>query len=157
MTTSLVWFYLFVILLVALFFIVPKDEIKDLLPFGLIGGLVLALILQYFAVNVFRWWKFTHGLINFFNAPLGVSLSWIPPVIIFAYFWSITDSILGKFIYISFFAVGTTIVEYSFVLAGYREYINWNVYLTLVLAFTIHLLLALYLEFIAQEITPDSS
>ncbi|MGM0370114.1 MAG: hypothetical protein ACQEP9_06830 [Bacillota bacterium] len=152
MATSLVWFYLFVAFSLILFLLVPREEILNLLPFGLVGGFVVALILQYFAVNVFRWWKFNYGWVEIFNTPLGVSLSWIPPVIIFAYFWSITNSIWGKLIYIFSFALITTIGEYIFVITEYRRYLNWNVYLTLVLAFVIHLLLGSYLEFRRQKI-----
>ncbi|MGM0502043.1 MAG: hypothetical protein ACQERJ_05905 [Bacillota bacterium] len=157
MQTSLVWFYLFGLLLIVLFLLVPWAEIKKLLPFGLIGGLAVALLMQYFAVNVFQWWRFNYALINLANTPLGVTLSWVPPVIIFAYFWSIAVSNLGKLIYIFVFALGTTVVEYSFVLAGYREYLNWNIYLTLGLALIIHLLLGVYLQFFAEKIDAASS
>lgn len=145
MKTSLVWFYLFIGLTVLLFLLVPRDRILRLLLFGLIAGFGLAFILQYGAVNIFRWWKFNYALIEIYGAPLGVSLSWIPAVIIFAYFWPLAVSRLGQLIYLIFFAVGTTIVEYSFVIFGYREYINWNVLLTFCLAFIVHLLLAFYL------------
>ena len=152
--TSLVWFYLFAVLTIILFLLVPKDEIINLLPFGLLAGFVLALLLQYFAIHVFKWWKFNYALIKVFNAPLGVSLSWVPAVMIFAYFWPLAISKLGKLIYVFIFAFGTTIVEYSFVLLGYRKYINWNVGLTFILAFGIHLLLAsyLYLTTVKDEI-----
>lgn len=152
MAASLVWFYLFAIVSLILFLLVPREEILNLLPFGLVGGFVVALILQYFAVNVFRWWEFNYAWIEIFNTPLWVSLSWIPPVIIFAYFWSITNSIWGKLIYVFSFALITTIAEYISVLIGYRKYLNWNVYLTLVLAFVIHFLLGSYLEFVDKKL-----
>lgn len=145
MLNSLVWFYLFLGLTIILFLLVPKDEIIKLLPFGLITGFGLAFILQYFAVNIFRWWKFNYAFLEILHTPLGVSFSWIPAVMIFAYFWPLADSKVGHLIYVIIFSLGTTIVEYSFVLLGYREYINWNLYLTFFLAFGVHLLLAFYL------------
>ena len=151
MVTSLVWFYLFASLTIMLLLLVPKEAIIRLLPFGAIAGFGLALILQYFAVNVFRWWSFQYALIEVFNAPLGVSLSWVPAVIIFAYFWPLAISKLGKLIYVFIFALGTTIVEYSFVILEYRKYNNWNVFLTFVLAFVIHSLLASYLYLVAER------
>lgn len=134
-----------------LFLLVPRTEIINLVPFGLLAGFVLAFVLQYLAVNVFRWWKFKYAFIEVFNTPLGVSLSWIPAVMIFAYFWPLAISKLGKLIYVFIFALGTTIVEYSFVLLGYRKYINWHVGLTFILALIIHLLLASYLYLTGAE------
>lgn len=153
MLTSFVWIYLFVVLMIILFLLVPKEKIIKLLPFSFVAGFGLALVLQYFAVNIFRWWEFNYGLINLFNAPLGVSLSWMPAVIIFAYFWPLAISKLGKLIYTFIFALGTTVVEYSFVLLGYRRYINWSVLLTFILAFIIHLLLASYLYMNSEKET----
>ncbi|MBM7557906.1 CBO0543 family protein [Halanaerobacter jeridensis] len=145
MSISLIWIYLFAGLTILLFLIVPRKQVMKLLPFGFIAGFGLAFILQYFAVNIFRWWKFNYALVDVLNAPVGVSLSWVPAVMIFAYFWQEADSKLKQLIYIIIFSLGTTIVEYSFVILDYRQYINWNVYLTFILAFIIHSILAAYL------------
>ncbi len=144
MEFSLIWIYFFLSLLVGMFLLVPKKEIINLLPFGLIGGFIVALVVQYLAINIFSWWKFNAALISWANIPLGILAAWVPPVIIFGYYFPRIKFNWGL---VAAFVVGATVIEYLFVATGYRDYINWNIYLTLGLGLIIHLGLAGYLLF----------
>jgi hypothetical protein len=144
MIFSLVWFYFFLVLFLGMVFIVPKVKIKELLPFGIVGGFILAFIIQYLAVNVFDFWEFTSGAVVWNNIPMGVLISWVPPTILFGYLYYQMKFKLGLIVG---FALGTTLVEYGFIVAGYREYLNWNPYLTFLLALGTHLGLAAYLKY----------
>ena len=144
MEFGLVWVYFFLALLVGMFFLVPKEEIINLLPFGIVGGFIVAIVIQHLAINIFDWWKFNTAFIAWANIPLGILAAWVPPVIIFGYYF---PRIKFNWSLVLAFAVGATVIEYLFVLTDYRDYINWNVYLTLGLGLIIHLGLAVYLLF----------
>ncbi|AGB40722.1 hypothetical protein Halha_0749 [Halobacteroides halobius DSM 5150] len=145
MIISLVWIYLFLILAVGMILVVPTEKIRDLLPFGLVGGFLVAIIIQYLAVNIFRLWEFNYALVPLAGFPLGVGLAWVPPEIVFGYFWPSLETKLTRVMYILFFAIVSTLLEYLFLLMGYRKYLNWNIYSTFLLAVVIHSALAYYL------------
>ncbi|WP_459836433.1 hypothetical protein [Halanaerobaculum tunisiense] len=135
-----------------MFFLVPLEKIKELLPFGLVGGFVLAVIIQYLAVDLLKLWRFNVAFLSFKGIPIAVLLAWIPPVIVFRYFWFRIGSALGKMLYILFFALSTTAFEYASVLFNYRDYLNWNVFLTFALALVVHLGLGYYITIQQSEI-----
>ncbi|MBM7623347.1 hypothetical protein [Sporohalobacter salinus] len=145
MSTTLVWFYLFTVLTAAMILLVPPNRIKEFLSFGLIGGGLIAIILQFLGVNVFELWKFNAALISINKIPLGILFAWIPPTIIFGHFAYKINSFLKVVIYIAGFALITSIITYGSVLLGYRSYLNWSPYLDFLLAFITHLGLTYYL------------
>ncbi|GAB6098805.1 hypothetical protein JCM16358_06840 [Halanaerocella petrolearia] len=148
---DLIWFYLSVILTIGMFFLVPTERVIELLPFGLVGGFGVAVIVQYLAVDLFNLWQFKAELLSIKGIPVGILLSWIPPVIIFGHFWRELGSNLERGAYILGFAVATTIMEYVFVVTGYRKYLYWNVYLTFLLAVVIHIGLGYYLAVASRQ------
>lgn len=54
-------------------------------------------------------------------------------------------SLTAKVLYILGFAAISTVIQYALLLAGYRYYINWNVWNTFLLGTAVHSVLALYL------------
>ncbi len=143
---SLVWIAFFIVSLIAMLVLIPGDKIRRLLPFGIVGGAVLALIVQWVAVPVLDLWRFHYlSLFSFQGIPLGLVLAWFPATVIFGAYFESMHSLAAKLLYVLAFALIITIIEYGFVLAGYRSFINWNIVNSFLLAAAIHSVLAAYL------------
>lgn len=149
---SLVWVILFIMSALAMLVLVPRQRIWELLAFGIIGGLGLAIVVQYAAVVLYKLWSFNYlELAAWRGIPLFVAAAWLPTVIIFAHYLSYFRTSTGILFYIVGFALATALLEYAFVLAGYRYYNNWSFLHTAGLAIALHSLLALYLLIFASE------
>ena len=127
--------------------LVPRRDVVRLLPFGIVGGFLLALAVQWVAVSLLRIWRFNYTeFASYAGIPLFLALSWMPTMIIFGHWLQQIRSNTGRFFFIAAFAVGTVLLEWAFVFTGYRDYLRyWNVFYTAILALAIHYLLAWYL------------
>jgi hypothetical protein len=147
---SLIWILLFLFLTVVMLVLVPRQRIWELFAFGVVGGFLLALVIQYLAVLRFNWWSFNFlQFASWRGIPLFVAAMWFPSVIIFAHFLKEMKSTTTIFLYILAFGAVTTATEYALVYLGYRQYGNWNVLMTFALAVGIHSLLAGYLLYVS--------
>lgn len=144
-TRSLVWIILFVLSALAMVVLVPRRRIWDLLAFGIVGGFALAMGVQYLAVVVFNFWSFNYTqLASWQGIPIFVAAAWMPATIIFAHFLHYLRTTTGIFLYVVGFSVATALLEYAFVLMGYRNYVNWSFPYTVALAIGLHAVLALF-------------
>ncbi|KAF0195110.1 MAG: hypothetical protein FD169_1565 [Bacillota bacterium] len=149
---SLVWIILFLISALAMVILVPRRRIWELLAFGIVGGLALAMAVQYVAVVLLKLWSFNYLQIAAWRGiPLFVAGAWMPSVIIFAHFLSYLRSSTGILLYVVSFSLVTAGLEYTFVLMGYRNYLNWMFPYTAALAIVLHGILALYILTFARE------
>ncbi|MGI6358197.1 MAG: hypothetical protein ACOX2K_05850 [Bacillota bacterium] len=147
MANSLVWVLLFILAAIAMLVLVPRRDVIKLLPFGVVGGFLLALAVQWVAIHLLRIWRFNFTqFASYRGIPLFLALSWVPATIIFGYWLRQIRSNTGRFFFIAAFALGTVLLEWAFVLTGYRTYLRyWNVFYTAILALVLHYLLAWYL------------
>ncbi|MCK4257875.1 MAG: hypothetical protein KAX49_02795 [Halanaerobiales bacterium] len=142
------WMGLIIILGLGLIILVPIVRIRQLVLFGLLGGIGLAVVVFYIA-GALNLWRIVEGY-DVMGIPLLPVIAWFFPVVIFGNFFPKNDSLLSKVIYILVFAVGSVITNYIFVFLGMWKSINWNYLYTFFLAFTSHSLLTLYIMYTEQ-------
>ncbi|MFW5976337.1 MAG: hypothetical protein ACOCQS_00170 [Bacillota bacterium] len=144
MSVSYIWLYLTAVISILTLFLVPFDKIKELFGFSLIGGFLLAVVVQLAGISL-GWWSFNSGFLIFYNFPLGVAFMWLPAVITFAYFFNKTGTLTGKIMIIFIWSFITSLITYASVEFGYRNYIDWNIYYDFILAIFLHSVLGYYL------------
>jgi len=144
---SLVWVLLFILAAIAMLVFVPRRDVIKLLPFGVVGGFLVALVVQWLAVTVLRVWKFNYtDFAAYRGIPLFLTLAWMPITIIFGHWLLQIRQGTGRFFYIAAFALSTVLLEWMLVLTRYRVYLRyWNLFYTAALALVLHYLLAWYL------------
>lgn len=147
MANSLVWVLLFILAAIAMLVFVPRRDVIRLLPFGIVGGWLVAVAIQWVAVQMLRVWRFNFTeFASYRGIPLFLTLAWMPLTIVFGHWLLQLRTGTGRFFYTAGFALGTVALEWLLVLARYRVYLRyWNVVYTAVLALVIHYLLAWYL------------
>lgn len=133
-----------------MFLLVSPKQVPELSRFGFWFGLVQAFVVmgvgQYY--GLFR----AVGDPNLLGIPLLTSISWIPPVIVFARFFQLADNIWKVAGYVLVFASGTAMVQYFQKLLGMWESVNWNPFYTFLLAMATHSLMAGYLMLRREKI-----
>ena len=77
---------LFLILMVIMFILVPKERIKRFTMLGLVGGFGVALLLVALMQNLWHFWSFHQvDLLYIFKIPILLSAAWFPLEVIFAH------------------------------------------------------------------------
>jgi hypothetical protein len=154
---SLVWIILFTLVAIGMLIFVPRREILKLLPFGVVGGFLLAAIIQIVAVWVLGLWSFNYTQIaSYRGIPIFLTLVWLPTVIIFGHWLLQIRSGTGRFFFTAAFALATVALEWAFVFTGYRQYHRfWNVFYTALLALVLHYLLAWYLLSVRRPMSDE--
>jgi len=144
---SLFWILGFVVLSLAVFILVPVNRVMKLIPFALVTGFMLSLILMYFFVNVFHLWRFNYtAVFSFAGIPIFASLSWTPAVILYAHYLGRMETRTAYYGYTAAVAVIIAVVVQGLVLAGYLVFIRWNFFYTFVMGFVIFLGVSFYLS-----------
>ena len=145
------WIGLNVILVIALFVLVPIRRIKELFWFGIIGGIGLAGVVFVFA-NLLRVWTTVGGvkIMNLF--PILPGIAWFFPEVIFGNYFPKDHSFFTKALYVLVFAAGSVVAQYIFDFLDMWRNIHWNLFYTFLLATLTHTILALYMEFTSQYI-----
>ena len=147
MANSLVWVLLFILAAIAMLVFVPRRDVIRLLPFGTVGGFLVAVATQWVAVRYLRIWKFNYtDFASYDGIPLFLTLSWMPIIIIFGHWLLQIRTGTGRFFYVAGFALSTVLLEWVLVLTRYRVYLRyWVLLYTAILALVIHYSLAWYL------------
>ncbi len=136
------------------FYIIPKEKIKKLLPFGLIAGLGIALLLLYLMQEVWgRWLFYRVDLLYFYEIPFFLSLAWLPMVMLFAYFLKTSSHNLFSFIVILAFPLGATLVHWGLLHNRMLVYHRWDLLGTFGVSLLIHSVLYVYLYFSRKQLS----
>jgi hypothetical protein len=142
---------LFVTSVVLMFLVVPWERIKKLLPLGLIGGFVVALILLYVMQNLLGLWIFERvDVINILRLPIFLSLAWLPFVITFSHLIAQYRNAVLMIGILAAFPLGATFIHLFFLNNGMLTYNNWNLFGTFIISLAIHLAIAFYLYITGQ-------
>ncbi len=140
-----------ILLVVMMFFFVPREEVRHLLPFGLTFGFGTAIILLLLMQNIYNFWQFIQtDFLYLFNIPLLISAAWIPTVIIFAHWVKNEVSFMRLLVTISLFAGGATLVHYFLIANQMLVYENWSLVLTFTVSFIIHVVITGYLYMVGR-------
>jgi len=140
----------FVAFMFALYFLVPRDKIKEHTAFGLVAGPVLGLILLYFMSSRFGFWRF--GPIDFFimDIPLFMALIWYPLEVGFAYYFLHSNNTGMYLTVILFLPVLASLSHLALIQLNLLSYQNWSLLATFIQSLIIHSVLAVYLYFTAR-------
>jgi len=143
---SVIWIVYFLLAAIAMLVLVPQREIVRLLPFGIVGGAVIASIVQTIGVWYLRLWRFNHTqMLAYRGIPVFLVLSWLPLMIIFAYWLLSLRTGTGRFFYIAAYALATVGIEYLLLRTGFMVHRSWSILRTALLALGLHYILAWYL------------
>jgi hypothetical protein len=126
--------------------LVPWTRIRQLLPVGLVAGLVTALILVYLMQNVFQFWTFYQ--VDFLvvgGIPFFLSATWVPLVICYSHLLAQYRRAWSTALLILSFPAGATAVHYLLILNKMLQYQRWNLGYTFLLGLLIHLGIFAYL------------
>jgi hypothetical protein len=139
------WVILAVITWVVGLLVVPQEAFRRLVPFSLIAGFGLALLINLLGVSVFHLWGFSQPIWPLLGIPFWALLSWIPSVIVFAYF--LPSGSLARLAWVLLFPAGYTAIDFLLLKAGLRFFApGWNLPQAFLLSLAVHLLvLSFYL------------
>ncbi|MDK2822812.1 MAG: hypothetical protein PWQ67_664 [Clostridia bacterium] len=128
------------------FLIIPSQRILELLSFGIIFGFILGNIILYIGTTLLPLYNINNEIFPFPEWGLSIPIAWLFTVIIFAYYLpKVIDTRLGLYVYIFFWALGTTITYLLLKYLGYWQDISWNLFYNLLLAIFTHTIMAFYL------------
>ncbi|MHB8170793.1 MAG: hypothetical protein ACYDG6_04530 [Thermincolia bacterium] len=130
------WLILAVVVWVVTFFLVPRERFMKLLPLGFVGGTLLAFVIQYLGVVVFKLWAFNNMLLPIFGIPLFLPIAYWAEVILFIHF--LPETLWGKVLYTLAFSVANTIITYLIVAMGLQDFIAWSLLSTFIVAVVAH-------------------
>jgi O-antigen ligase len=141
---TLYWLLLMVGIFATMFVIVPAKARRKLLQLGFWLGLVQAFFWLWLFQANFQLFRLV-GDPTLFGIPVIASLSWIPAVILFGYYFSKMDTTVKTILLILLFAVGGIAIQYFLEMAGLWQNINWNLGSTFLLALAAHIIITAYL------------
>ncbi len=143
---SLFWIEIFLFFSVMMLIFVPRPRIVRLLPFGLVGGFIISLILIYFLGPVFGFWRFNYpSIISVSGIPLFASLSWLPVEIIYAHWLYRSGNRLTYYAFWAGMSLFSAVFTQGLVYINYLNYFRWNFYYTLIVDLVLHGVLTYYL------------
>ena len=138
----LVWFFLFTIIAIVL---IPRRQLFALLPFGIIAGFVLTLALLLLLVPILNLWAFdTVPANSLIGVPLTLPVASIPVMMLFAHYLPKMQAQQRTIIWITGFAVFTTLVQGLSVSSGIMRLVQWDLLATLLLTFSGYFILAVF-------------
>lgn len=138
----LVWFFLFTTIALVL---IPRRKLFALLPFGFVAGFMLTLALLLLIVPILNLWVFdTIPANSLIGVPLTLPIASIPVIILFAYYLPKMQAEHRTIIWITGFAVFTTMVQGLSVSSGIMRFLQWDLLATLLLTFSGYFLLAVF-------------
>lgn len=140
----------FLVVMLALYFLVPRDKIKNHTTFGILAGPVLGFILLYFMSSLYDFWQF--GSIDFFimGIPVFMALVWYPLEVGFAYYFLNSNNTGMYLTVVLFLPVFATLSHMALMQLNLLSYQNWSLLGTFIQSLIIHIILGAYLYYTAR-------
>lgn len=132
--------------LCVMFLAAPWERIKGLFFFGLIGGVSMALVLNYIMQNTLNLWIYQRAdVLNILGLPFFLLASWTPLVITYGHMLSQYKNFALVGLLMITFSLGSVLVHVLLIGNRMLVYNDWSLALTFILTLAIHGLLAIYL------------
>jgi len=148
------WIILAIVVWVVGLLAVPQEDFRRLVPFGLIAGFALALLINLLATPILRLWGFRQLAWPILGIPFWILLAWVPSVILFVHF--LPDNSLARLGWIILFPAIYTAIDYYFLRLGLRFYSPiWNLPYAFLLSLGTHLLILSY--YLVSVRTPEAA
>ncbi len=137
------WIVLAIVLWVVGLLAVPQDDFRRLVPFSLLAGFGLALLINLIGSPILGLWGFRQVIWSILGIPFWVLMAWIPSVIIFVYY--LPENSLARLAWILAFPVVYTALEWYFLRQGLRFFSPiWSLPYAFLLGLGTHLLVLSY-------------
>jgi hypothetical protein len=137
------WILLAVVLWVVGLLAVPQESFRRLMPFGIIAGFGLALLVNILCSSVLGLWRFTSLSWPILGVPFWIFLAWVPSVIIFVHF--LPGDSLARLGWLLAFPAIYTAVEFLYLRAGLRIFSShWNLMAAFLLSLGLHIFILAY-------------
>ncbi|MEW6031752.1 MAG: hypothetical protein AB1645_02540 [Bacillota bacterium] len=137
------WVILAVVVWVVALLAIPQEHFRRLIPFGIIAGFALGLLVNILAFSIFGLYGFGQVMWPILGIPFWAILAWVPSVILFVYF--LPEHSLARLGWLLLFPAGFTLIEFFFLRAGLRVYSpGWNLAYAFVLSLGIHIVVLAY-------------
>ena len=137
------WILLAVVMWVIGLVAVPQESFRRLMPFGIIAGFGLALLVNILCSSVLGLWRFTSLSWPILGVPFWIFLAWVPSVIIFVHF--LPGDSLARLGWLLVFPAIYTAVEFLYLRAGLRIFSShWNLVAAFLLSLGLHIFILAY-------------
>lgn len=145
----------FIIFMLALYYLVPREKIKDYSTFGILAGPVLGVLLLYFMSTLYGFWRF--GPVDFFvmGIPIFMVLVWYPLEVGFAYYFLNSNTSLMYLSVVLFLPVLASLSHLALMQFGLMRYQNWSLLATFIQSLIIHSILGAYLYYTTGTDVPS--
>lgn len=128
--------------LIFMFLVTPYERIKELFWFGLVGGLILALVLIHLMQNVFGFWQFQRtDLLVVQGVPVLLAAAWTPVVIAYGHLLAQYRSVALAAAAVLVFPAVATLIHAVLLLNNMLFYAGWSLPMTFAFSLAIHLAL----------------
>ncbi len=132
------WVVLAVVVWVVGLLAVPQGEFRRLVPFGILAGFGLAMLVNILGSSIFGLWGFAKVSWPILGIPFWAFLAWIPSVILFVYY--LPGPSLPRLGWLLLFPATYTAVDFLFIQQGLRFFSpDWNLAYDFLLSLGIHL------------------
>jgi hypothetical protein len=137
------WILLAVVMWVVGLLAVPQESFRRLMPFGIIAGFGLALLVNILGSSVLGLWRFTSLSWPILGVPFWIFLAWVPSVVIFVHF--LPGDSLARLGWLLAFPAIYTAVEFLYLRAGLRIFSShWNLMAAFLLSLGLHIFILAY-------------
>jgi hypothetical protein len=137
------WVLLAVIVWAAAFLAIPQKDFRRLVPFGVVAGFGLALLVNIMGSSIFGLWGFREVVWPILGVPFWAVLAWVPAAVAFVYF--LPDASLPRLGWLLLFPAAFTAIDFIFLRAGLFFFSpDWNLAYSFLLSVGLHLLILSY-------------
>jgi len=137
------WVLLAIVVWVLGLLAVPQPDFRRLVPFGIVAGFGLGLLVNILGSSVFGLWGFGAAAWPILGIPFWAVFTSIPAVIVFVYY--LPGGSLGRLAWLLAFPTAFTVVDFLYLRAGYRFFSpDWNLVLSFFLSLGLHILILSY-------------
>jgi len=137
------WVLLAVVVWVAGLLAVPQEDFRRLVPFGVLAGFGLGLLVNILGSSIFGLWGFAQAAWPILGVPFWALFAWIPTVILFVYY--LPGRSLARLAWLLLFPAVFTAVDFLYLQAGLRFFSpDWNLAYAFLLSLGLHIFVLSY-------------
>jgi hypothetical protein len=152
---NLYWIVFVIMLFVVMFITIPPKRGPILSPFGFWMGLIPAFGILWLGQVYFKFFRLI-GAPALIGISILAAVAWIPPAILFAFYYPIKGLLWQKIGMVIVFASATTVVQYLLDLLGMWQNIRWSPFYTFLLAIVTHTIMGFYVQIKRKKYRPET-
>jgi hypothetical protein len=138
------WLLILIGLFVSMFVIIPPTVGPRISHVGFYMGFVQAIFWLWLLQSYLKVFRIV-GDPTVFGVPIITTIAWVPPSILFAYYFTNLHTFVERAALVLFFASGAALITYIVDTAGLWENIRWSPFHSFFLATFTHILISIYI------------